>query len=462
MTNDLNTLTSNGISLLRLDAFDWQKLMESRHRGQRFSLVFQHEVARSAKKNSVVIITINEAEENDEAFTEARLAIGYVRSVQAIATFSSRVSFDRVALLNPSSLESLLSMVSASALKAGVTRFSASTNEFEKVSKKLGSKLMEILLQLPENQSALQQISWQLNIPKQNSSARALQNDAVSVALKAFGATDTDAVELKLSESETALAGVRLQEDGVIEHDAREIEGWNIEQSKPTGWARFIRNYGMESLEIYTANKRPLEELLGVDLIYLNRKRGSLILVQYKMMEASEKNYAEPHKEKEWTVRIDSQFKLEMEKMTLFDKDLESKGTYRLNPSAFFFKLVKRNSDAKSAGLILSREHLQTLIDKGSLQGPKDGLRISYNDLDGHYIRSSGFIELIRSGYIGSRGATTQHLEQLINTALSQGRAIVGAIQSVLPERHIRWKPDYDFEALKPFEINEDMFDSEI
>ena len=75
---------------------------------------------------------------------------------------------------------------------------------------------------------------------------------------------------------------VRLQEDAVIAHDARWLPGWRFDQSDLTGRAIFRKDDA--ALELFTANKLPLEELFGVDLIYLNVKRELLVLVQYKMM----------------------------------------------------------------------------------------------------------------------------------------------------------------------------------
>jgi hypothetical protein len=72
----------------------------------------------------------------------------------------------------------------------------------------------------------------------------------------------------------------------------------------------------------------------------------------------------------------------------------------------------------------------------GSLRGPGGGLRISYQTLDGHYLRGEPFIELVRSGYVGTRGATTEHLQALIRASLDGGKAVVASIQSALPERH--------------------------
>jgi len=41
----------------------------------------------------------------------------------------------------------------------------------------------------------------------------------------------------------------------------------------------------------------------------------------------------------------------------------------------------------------------------------------------------------VRSGYIGTRGATTEHLQELIGAALAGGRAVVAAIQSAMAEQ---------------------------
>lgn len=124
----------------------------------------------------------------------------------------------------------------------------------------------------------------------------------------------------------------------------------------------------------------------------------------------------------EWSVPINAQFQDELTRMARFDKDLAPNGPYRL-------------AATNSAGIILSLEHLNQMIAEGAASGPRDGLRISYKALDGHYLRSDPFVELVRSGYIGSRGATTEHLQELIDAALTGGRAVVAAIQTAIGER---------------------------
>ena len=62
---------------------------------------------------------------------------------------------------------------------------------------------------------------------------------------------------------------MNVHEDGVIEHDARVVPGYEFIDSDVRGQATSRK--GHQTLEVYTANRRKLEEAFGVDLIYLTR-----------------------------------------------------------------------------------------------------------------------------------------------------------------------------------------------
>jgi len=194
---------------------------------------------------------------------------------------------------------------------------------------------------------------------------------------------------------------------------------------------------------VFTANRQPLEQLFGVDLIYLNETRRSIVMVQYKMMEPLGRTKRQidtslgtiSHAdEAEWVVPINDQFHDEMARMAQFDHPAGPIGSYRMSPSPFFFKLVRRYGLTSGAGILLSLGHLQQLLREGQLTGPRRGLSIAYKELNGHYLRGETFVDLIRSGYIGSQSATTDHLEMLIKATLAEGRGVVAAIQRVLPD----------------------------
>lgn len=390
--------------------------------GRQFSIVFPHAIARSGRASSLAIVS------TDSDFPGLYIAL--VRTVQKISTLDSRVTFDFVRAVSPYILRDLLGE-DGSPLDHAVMRVAAEGGHtFQPIPAELARVLTARLVNDPANTAALQPIIDFIGRPQRYIDARALQQDAVELALKAFGASPK-ATTLSLTGRETALDRVALQEDLVIDHDARWIPGWSLTASDLTGRAVFRKE--SEELHIFTANRQALEELFGVDLIYLNERRGSLVMVQYKMMEPPPPSIrhlrrSKPRAEKEWTVAIDEHFLDQMDRMSRFDCDLAPDGPYRLNCGAFYFKLVKRSAETKTAGIMLSFEHLKQMLDRGEVQGPRYGLRISYGELDGHYLRGEAWIELVRSGYVGSRGATTTHLEALIEEAIAGGRAAVAAI----------------------------------
>ncbi len=282
---------------------------------------------------------------------------------------------------------------------------------------------------VPENATVLQRIMHQIFTPVRFENNYAMQLDAVHLALKFFGGAD-GATTIDLPGGETALATIRLLEDDVIEQDAHWVAGWepvDIDSPYQTGRALF-RNRD-EQLEIITANKRPLEELFGVDLIYFNRTHHALVMVQYKMMEPMPSSIGS---EKEWKVKVDRQFRKQLQRMETFSNKYPPGDAYRLNSNPFYFKLVKRYAKMNAASIVLSKDHINQKIDEGKLLGPKGGLRISYNGLGGHYLNGSAFVELVRSGYIGTASMTTDHFYSLINATISGGRPVVAALQSAL------------------------------
>lgn len=426
MTNDggslVTTLAARGISLLRLSAEQWANIERTRAGGSRFSLTFSHDRAGVARPLSLCLIAV----EGDRS----ALYAGLVRSIAPSATFDSRVVFDLVRSIYPSSLGALLGAVEGTRMVRSALALQDGYESFRSISAKLSEQILNVLADDADNLPILRLLASSMERSHRFIDGRALEQNAIELALKCFGAHD-GASELALPDDRiSGLAAIRVLEDAIIEHDARWIPGWTLSDSDLRGRALFRR--GTEELEVFTANKRPLEELLGVDLIYYNRARQALILVQYKMMEPSGARYEVDGSEKEWLVRIDAQFRDEVARMQRFDKDLDTDGPYRLNPGAFFFKLVKRNSAISSAGIILSLGHLTRLLADGATSGPHGGLRIAFSKLDGHYLRSEAFVELVRSGYVGTRGATTSHVQALIEAALNGGRGVVAAIQRVM------------------------------
>ena len=262
-STDLKDLTRKAVSLLRLSADQWRAIAETRREGARFSLNFPHDQARAAQRGGLVLIAAPDP--------EASLRIGLINSIGATATFDSRVVFDWIGSVEPGSLERLLEHVTSSALRTPRDRLAAASPGLHRVSEKLGGALISAIAAEPANALALARILAQLRRPGRYDNARALQRDALALAIKAFGGGD-EASAMALPGADTAIATVRVLEDAAIEHDARWAPGWRLADSDLTGRATFLKRG--ERLDVFTANKRPLEELFGVDLIYFIGSAG--------------------------------------------------------------------------------------------------------------------------------------------------------------------------------------------
>jgi hypothetical protein len=261
--------------------------------------------------------------------------------------------------------------------------------------------------------------------PRQFRGNAALQDDAIRTAMKAFGiAADSSVETLELHpDRETGLARIPIMEDGAIEHDARSVRGFDLIESDRTGRAVFTR--GNEWLEIYTANRRQLEQALGVDLIYLNVMRRTLVMLQYKMLDPSTDGTAD------WTYRPDEQLEEELERMRRFAREnVPPPNEYQLNSAIFYLKFVKRDGAMHQGGVIMPIDHYDLFVRSPQARGPRQGLRIGYEALGGSYMREQPFLDLIRAGYIGAYSTTTEPLMVLVRAVLERGRAVVAAIHT--------------------------------
>jgi hypothetical protein len=351
---DLADLKRRGLSVLRLSAAKWRELRETQGRGAKFTSIFSHGAARVGKARAPVLIVIGGGmvagvfEPTDEV--EPQLKLAWIKSIQAVATLDSRVSFDPVLPVAPATLDALVGDSVPSGFKASARTLLHSTGAFEKVSPGFGEWLFQRIAAREENDRTFRRLTALVAPPRQFRNGVALEHDALTLALRAFGAPTAEATTLALGQRSTALAGARLREDVVIEHDARWIPGWTLDSSEVTGRAVFT--HGREELQVFTANKQPLEQLFGVDLIYLNERRRSIVMVQYKMMEPLERTKRQTctargaitqADETEWVVPIDDQLRDEMARMAQFDQPAGPVGSYRMSPP--------RSSSSSSADL---------------------------------------------------------------------------------------------------------------
>lgn len=257
------------------------------------------------------------------------------------------------------------------------------------------------------------------------------QENAIQTAMTVFGLEKTAVPSMVVVKSGTSstlsLFGVHLLEDNVIGQDASVIPGFSLIKKDVTGCSVFERNG--ERLVVYTANRGPLEKMLGVDLIYVNETLGNIVMIQYKMLE-DEKGKNDSHG---WVFRPDKQTRNEIGRMKLPEVETGI-DDYRLNRNPFYFKFVKRKIDGSHKAFLISLGHLNQILNSPKAIGPKGGIRLSYDTLDGTYLRETDIISLIRSAYIGTHRVESNALKTIISKASKGNKAIVLAWQRKIQE----------------------------
>ena len=192
----------------------------------------------------------------------------------AITTFDSRLTLKKLRPIAPSSLQEIEREVTDARIKHHLRDRIPTDDDFSILSPKLSSHIVESLTRNPDNHAALNTamaLLPGLRRPPNNTWA---QEDAIHLAMATFGMQNGIPNEVVLKSgaaSGLGMVGTYLYEDNVVRADTSQLPGFDAIASDVTGRTIFER--GAERLIIYTANRLPLEEMLGVDLIYINETK---------------------------------------------------------------------------------------------------------------------------------------------------------------------------------------------
>jgi len=340
-------------------------------------------------------------------------------------TLEHRVRIERAHKIHPATTQELLSLIDDKAMATNLRKKLKEFGSVVPLSPALSVEIINVLAKEDHNRAAMHTTVSALDAPRRYTGTGSLQQDAVTSALRAFGLQSQDRASLLDidPDRDSALSRINTWEDAVIEEHARRIPSFELTGSDITGRAIFEK--GAERLEVITANKLPLEEVLGVDLIYYNATRQNIVMVQYKMLNADKND-----EDTDWIYRPNSQLDKEIERMLKFSKSHPpGPFEYRINPQVYYLKFVKRDAELGKSAITMPIDHFEVLRNDPMCKGKRGALRISYDTLDGRYLRQMPFFDLIRSGYIGAYADTTAALKELIDLTLENGRAVVAAVQ---------------------------------
>lgn len=430
-----NWFETKPLVLLRFpDGFE-QAIAESKNGLSRFTFAKPHGSFHELKLPTLCLAEMRDG-------STRKCFVGVAKTKAAITTLDSRLTVLKLQSLKLTSLDAIGGQLTESLFRTKLKQKLETPYLAQGLSLQLSAAIVEALATDPENRKAIEAAAFHIPKLRKIASAEWEQFDAIKTAMAAFGLSKSAFPEIvevpgnsdstlnyldshyDPSEEAEAAGEASVLEDNVIAKDASLLPGFELVEKHMTGLAVFFNNG--ERLEVYTANKGPLEEMLGVDLIYINEVAGNTVMVQYKMLTT----HTDPVSAKtDWIFRPDEQFKLEVGRMKL----LPVKGKpddYRLNRSPFFFKFVKRKGNGEThASFVVSLDHLNRYLESPKSKGPKGGVRISFGSLDGVYLRETDLLGLIRTGYVGTHRIETDALKPIIQAVSEGKRALVFAWQ---------------------------------
>lgn len=267
----------------------------------------------------------------------------------------------------------------------------------------------------------------------------ALQKETLAVALEIAGVGTHEILEWTPATIERTsfldgLPGARVREDVMLHADLASLPGFAAIQEVPHIAARTFESEANSSVRVTVvmANRLPLEEQTGADLIYFNETYRSFVLVQYKAFEKG----ADEH-EFRWT--DGDQFSGELARMDRLLEEIDKiepdndPDGFRLNSNPFFLKFCSRiifNPDDRGMfpGIYLPLGLWKALATSGRLKGPRGGNLLTYGNV-GRKLSGPEFITLVAGSWVGTTISQSASLEVMIRSVIEAGRTVTFAVK---------------------------------
>jgi hypothetical protein len=309
-------------------------------------------------------------------------------------------------------------------------------------------EMIRILSELaPETASLLKRYSESrilriANLPTKAKESLGEQKEAVATALSIAGINRDRLLGWDIQDSGLptsfldGLEQARLREDPMVVNDLMKFPGHEV--IKTSTFNSVVFENEQSKLTVILANRLPLEQQLGTDLIYYNETFSCFLMVQYKAMEQEgiDAVYRFPNAQLTKEIERMDAVLLELKKC----KGNDQADGFRLSENPFFLKMCPRIVfDPDNVGLVkgmyLPLEYWALLSEHPTLIGKGGGKSVSYRNVR-RYFDNSAFITIASGGWVGTNIDQSKVLEAAIRSTLESGRAVVFAVNSEKDTRH--------------------------
>ena len=362
------------------------------------------------------------------------VALGLGRSIGRSGDLDTGVRFANIHVLQPAALAAIIEKMKLNPYSSIVTALETGGV----LPPATGQKFFDALSELsPGSSKILEKIRA---LQHQRSGAmtdhrRLLeeQRDAVALSLEVAGIDSRRALQSWEVPSDNApfLSGLNVggtSEASLIRHDATQFEDWLRVEGQIYDVVEFVDpNDANRKMTIAYADKEPLERVTGTDLIYYRHQNPGYVLVQYKRM----KQRSGEGPPLEWLYRPDSQLTEEIRRMRQISVSGTSRGVdqWRLSQEPFYIKLCEDLMDRPEGrkltkGMYFPLGLFEEILESPKILGPRGGKGIGWHNAQ-RWLSNTGFIELLREGWIGSFGDVTVHVTALVQRALEGDRGVI-------------------------------------
>ncbi len=269
----------------------------------------------------------------------------------------------------------------------------------------------------------------------------AYQKEALAVALSLAGIDRAPLAQWSLEDEAPGsfldgLPEVRMREDPMVIQDMRQVPGYDYLREIPNAAAAVFAD-GDDRLTVIMANRQPLEEQTGTDLIYYNERFRAFVMVQYKAMEADDDLGA--------IFRFpEAKLTDELHRMDRFLKELSkvkagaALDDFRFSDNPFFLKFCPRiqfepDSTGLTKGMYIPHAYWKLLEKDDRFKGPRGGRRLAYSNV-GRYFDNTSFTMMVKGAWVGTNIPQSELLERWMRDVVAAGRSITFAVKPDDPD----------------------------
>jgi len=263
------------------------------------------------------------------------------------------------------------------------------------------------------------------------------QRDGLGLALDIGGLDRAEVLKsMNIERAANAMSVLDLLDDlpiherSLLEHDQKILS--LVWEEQPVKSAIFGDDSG-RSVRVIVTDQTDLETVLGIDLLIYNCLHDNYILLQYKRMQKEPKGWSYP-------IPPSSDLLSQLQKAKNFkaavarQRDLPppSLWSYRLSADPFFFKFCEQfrpNSRDESLipGITMSSDHLDEFLQLPEAANSRGGTAVGYHNCP-RYLNNSEFIQLAKSGWIGTSSQSASLLKDILAANKTGGRQAMLAI----------------------------------